>query len=96
MSRPRSPDAKPLSPLAAELSKVRAKRRKSVDATERAAATQVAIAKALNVAQATVSGWERGEDLPKPERLPTVAKVYAINEKRLKSLWLASVGSMAA
>lgn len=88
MSRPRSPEAAPLTPLAAELAKARANRRKSPDPEQRKASTQVAIADALDVTQATVSGWERGEDLPRPERLEDVAKAYGISPRRLRSLWL--------
>lgn len=84
------------SPLAAELRALRAKKRRSADEAERKAATQIEIAKSLDVAQATVSSWECGTDLPRLDRLPQVAAVYGARESRLRSLWLASATSAAA
>lgn len=97
MPRSRSPEVhKPLSPLAAELVRARSRRRKSADPEERKSATQVAIAKALEVAQATISGWECGADLPRLDRLPRVAAVYGVRESRLRALWLTSATTAAA
>jgi len=83
MTRTRSPNDPPPTPLSAALKAARARRRKT-DET----ATQVTIAAELGVKQATVSGWERGENKPTFNRLAKVAESYRITESSLRSLWL--------
>ena len=46
------------------------------DARKKAGITQVTGAKALNIAQATISMWETGKNFPKAETLPKIAALY--------------------
>ncbi|ANS52406.1 MULTISPECIES: helix-turn-helix domain-containing protein [Bacillus cereus group] len=40
-------------------------------------------AKAINTPYSTVASWERGEKIPKIERLPTIAKFFNVSEAYL-------------
>lgn len=75
-------------PFAAALRQRRAARRRSKDPDVRRVSTQTAIAEAIDVSQATVSGWERGADFPKPSKLDRVAKAYDLPVARVRALWM--------
>lgn len=59
----------------------------------RKSATQIKVAKVTGVTQSTVSGWERGIDLPVYGRLSSIALAYGIARPRLTALWLAQLGA---
>jgi len=86
MTRTRSANATPPTPLSAALTAARARRHKPGKPDEQE--TQATIAAEVGVKQATVSGWERGENKPTFNRLAKVAESYRIAESRLRSLWL--------
>jgi len=86
MARPRNPDSPPPTPLGLELRKAR----------RRSKLTQQEAAEAIGVRQASVSGWERGSDMPRGDRLTKIARAYAMPEGRLRSLWMKQLGSEAA
>lgn len=77
MARPCRTDTPP-TPFGAELRRLR----------QRMKLTQQAAADALGVKQASVSGWERGPDLPRVERLESIARKYGGDERRLRALWI--------
>ena len=58
--------------------------------------TQQRVAAAIGVKQASVSGWERGPDLPRGDRLATISAAYKVGEARLRSLWMQQLGARAA
>lgn len=92
MARSKSPAAAPARPLAVALAAAREKiRRESPEH-----GTQVAIAKVANVRQASVSGWERGVDMPGIKKLPDVARAYRVPLRRVRALWWASKSASAA
>jgi transcriptional regulator with XRE-family HTH domain len=91
MPRQPLPTDPSLPPIAAALRRARKRRRKSADPAVRQSATQEAIAAAVEVTQATVSGWERGADKPRPDKLPRIADAYGIPLGRLRALWLDAV-----
>lgn len=43
---------------------------------ERAGLTQLELATALNVRQASVSRWESGDSMPSADKLPELAKIF--------------------
>lgn len=43
---------------------------------EKAGYTQIDVATKLDVGQSTVSMWENGNNLPRAEKLPLLAKLY--------------------
>lgn len=45
------------------------------DLRKKANLTQVQIAEALNIGQSTVSMWESGENLPRADKLPQLARL---------------------
>lgn len=92
----RTPDVPALTPLANALVVARTRRLKSVDDSTRASATQTAIAKACDVAQPTVSGWESGEEMPHVDRLGAIAKAYGLKERKLRALWFRTRALKAA
>lgn len=38
--------------------------------------TQKELAEALNVKRSTVAMWETGKSMPRPDKLPTIAKLF--------------------
>lgn len=77
MARPCRTDTPP-TPFGAELRRLRKRAKKSQQAT----------ADAIGVKQASVSGWERGPDLPRVERLESIARLLGGDERRLRALWI--------
>ena len=51
----------------------------------RAGLTQADVAKALDVTQAAISIWERGDGKPKLSKIPTLAKLYGTTEQAILS-----------
>lgn len=43
---------------------------------EKAGLTQLELAGALNVKQASVSRWENGDSMPSADKLPELAKIF--------------------
>ncbi len=92
MARQKTNAATPARPLAAALAAARERIRRESPKD----GTQVAIAKVAGVRQASVSGWERGADMPAIEKLPAVALAYRVPLRRVRALWMASKSSAVA
>lgn len=50
---------------------------------EKAGLTQIELASALNVKQASVSRWERGDSMPSADKLPEIAKIFGCRIEEL-------------